>query len=154
MNAAEIIARFGLAPHPEGGWYREIYRSPMRVAGPKGERSALTTIYYLLEQADKSCWHVVASDEIWHFYAGAVLQLYAYDPHTRELDTHELGAERLPVAIIPARTWQAARSTGAYSFVGCSVGPGFDFRDFQLVHELAGHEQHFTGAMSALRALL
>jgi uncharacterized protein len=157
MQARDLIEKLSLKPHPEGGWYRETYRSRMRVAGPHGERCALTTIYYLLERGQVSRWHVVGSDEIWHFYHGAPLELFAYDPDsqvaTRQvLDQPADGRE--PVGVIAAGVWQAARSLGDYSLLGCSVAPGFEFGDFRLVAALAHHEPHFVGPLQALRDLL
>jgi hypothetical protein len=155
--ASALVQRLGLAPHPEGGWYREIHRSAERITTPRGERSALTTIYYLLEQDQVSRWHVVASDEIWHFYAGGPLELLLYTPGTRAFERHVLGppvASQQPVGIVPAGVWQAARSTGAWSLVGCNVGPGFDFADFQFVAALPDHAGHFEGALSRYAGLL
>ncbi len=157
MPADEIIGRFALVPHPEGGWYRELYRSPQQVAAARGTRSALTTIYYLLPQQQRSRWHCVSAAEIWHFYAGAPLELFAYDPASARLLRHVLtapGDGGEPVGVIPADVWQAARTLGEYSLMGCSVGPGFDFADFRLVAALPGHAGHFTGALEPLRELL
>lgn len=158
MNAQALIQRLQLRPHPEGGWFREIHRATERVTtSSRGTRSALTTIYYLLEREQLSRWHVVQSEEIWHFYAGAPLELIVYDPATRlcrpsVLDTP--AAEREPVGIVRAGEWQAARSLGDYSLVGCNVGPGFEFEDFQFVSALTGHADHFTGEMDRYRNLL
>jgi uncharacterized protein len=197
-RAAELISKLGLQPHPEGGWYREIYRSATRIQAPRGSRSALTTIYYLLEQSQLSRWHVVQADELWHFYAGAPLELVAYAPGSREVTRHVLGrvaadepggggrgaeasggATRsagrgagggghgtggggqgadaggaTSVAVIPAGIWQAARSLGEYTLAGCTVGPGFEFADFQFVSELPSHRDHFTGGLAAFADLL
>lgn len=155
--ARDLIEKLALKPHPEGGWYRELYRSRMRVTGPSGARAALTTIYYLLERGQVSRWHVVGADEIWHFYHGDPLELYGYDRDsqvaTRQvLDRPTDGRE--PVAIMPAGVWQAARSLGDYSLVGCSVAPGFEFTDFRLVADLPHHESHFAGPLEKLRDLL
>lgn len=155
--ASALIGRLGLAPHPEGGWYREIHRSAERITTTRGERSALTTIYYLLEQQQLSRWHVVASDEIWHFHAGAPLELFLYDPQRRAFQPHVLGppaGTQEPVGIVPAGVWQAARSTGAWSLVSCDVGPGFDFADFQFVAALPEHGRHFEGQLAACSGLL
>jgi len=152
-----VIEMLELKPHPEGGWYREIYRSGARVPTPRGERSAITTIYYLLERRDASRWHVVDADEIWHFYAGAPLELLAYDPQVRALARHvlgSLGAGQQQVAAIRAGIWQAARSLGEFSLLGCSVGPGFEFEDFRFVVNLAGHRAHFEGRLAPWAALL
>jgi uncharacterized protein len=185
MNAQALIEKLQLKPHPEGGWFREIHRAAETVNTPRGARSALTTIYYLLERDQLSRWHVVQSDEIWHFYAGAPLELVVYDPAkrvcrptvldtptagrelagtVRDLATAECGAvgtvpdtptaEREPVGIVRAGEWQAARSLGDYSLVGCNVGPGFDFADFQFVAALPGHADHFAVDLSRYRTLL
>jgi uncharacterized protein len=157
MSARDIIDRFGLKPHPEGGWYREIHRSRARVDSERGSRAALTTIYYLLETGDVSRWHVVDSDEVWHFYSGSALELLCYEPGSRALRRivlAEPAADHEPVAVIEAGSWQAARSLGAYSLVGCSVGPGFEFADFRFVATLPHHAEHFSGALAPLRDLL
>jgi uncharacterized protein len=129
----------------------------LRVELAQGSRCALTSIYYLLQGHQSSRWHVVKADEIWHFYAGAPLELFAYQPIERTLVRRVLAppaAEIEPAAVIPAGTWQAARSLGDYSLVGCSVGPGFEFADFSFVSDLPEHDDHFTGAMRPLRELL
>jgi predicted cupin superfamily sugar epimerase len=131
-----LIATLGLVAHPEGGYYSEVYRSPAAVKPEDGRepRSALTTIYFLLPRGQVSRWHRVQSDEVWHFYEGAPLELWV----TRDLSTverHRLGPVepgQQPVVVVPAGFWQAARSTGGYSLVGCTVGPGFAFEDFAL----------------------
>jgi predicted cupin superfamily sugar epimerase len=153
----EIVQKLSLKPHPEGGWYREIYRSALRVDGPHGQRAAVTTIYYLLERDQVSRWHVVAADEIWHFYGGSGLELLEYEPAAQTLQRHILdraadGTEL--VAVVPAGAWQAARSLGDYSLVGCSVAPGFEFSDFRFVSALADHERHFAASLKGWQALL
>jgi predicted cupin superfamily sugar epimerase len=151
-QAQDLIGKLALQPHPEGGWYREIYRSPTRVDTARGSRSAITTIYYLLERHQLSRWHVVQADELWHFYAGAPLELLEYDPTTRELVRHQLG--ETSVVAIPSGVWQAARSTGEYSLVGCTVGPGFEFADFQFTSDLPSHTDHFKGELAPFAGLL
>jgi predicted cupin superfamily sugar epimerase len=156
-DAQRLIERLGLAPHPEGGWYRQVHRSPIKVQTPGGERAALTTIYYLLERDQISRWHVVDADEIWHFYAGAPLELFIYYPQTQQLSRRDLGSpaqEREGVAVVPAGAWQAARGTGEYSLAGCTVGPGFEFSGFRFVAELRDHERHFDGVLQPLAHLL
>jgi uncharacterized protein len=157
MQARTLIDKLALKPHPEGGWYREIYRSSERVQARRGARSAITVIYYLLERNEKSRWHVVQADESWHFYEGSPLELLAYDPEARALVRYVLGKtadahER--VAVIPRGIWQAARSLGDYSLVGCSVGPGFEFEDFRFVASLPGHRAHFEGQLAPFGSLL
>ena len=157
MTARALIDRLQLKPHPEGGWFREIHRAAETVTTGRGTRSALTTIYYLLERGQLSRWHVVQSDEIWHFYAGAPLELIVYDPVSRRCAPRVLDVparEHEPVGVVRAGEWQAARSLGDYSLVGCNVGPGFEFADFQFVSALPGHADHFTGDLARFRTLL
>ena len=174
MNARELVEKLSLVPHPEGGWYREIYRARERTQTRRGLRSTLTTIHYLLEQGQLSRWHVVQSDEVWHFYGGAPLELLEYDPAARRFTRHVLGGvvdgtesvvphraagaqdslRYAPVAVIEAGVWQAARSGGEFSLVGCTVGPGFEFEDFRFVDALPGHAAHFTGELAGFTDLL
>lgn len=157
MTARDVIQTLQLAPHPEGGWYREIYRSTDRVQRGAESRSATTAIYYLLERQQLSRWHVVDADEIWHFYGGAPLELLAYDPVSGQLNRqtlHTVGAEARPVGVIPSGVWQAARSLGEYSLVGCTVSPGFEFSGFKFTADLPDHGAHFVGEMSNHTALL
>ena len=157
MDAKDIIASLQLLPHPEGGWYREVYRSTDRVKRGYESRSATTAIYYLLEQQQLSRWHVVDADEIWHFYAGAPLELLAYDPSSRQLTRHVLDAPGNgtgAIGVIPSGVWQAARSLGKYSLAGCTVSPGFEFSGFHFVDALAGHHEHFVGELAEFAALL
>jgi uncharacterized protein len=130
MTASELIERFGLEPHPEGGWYRETWRDET----PLGGRGAGTAIYYLLEAGQGSHWHRVDATEIWHHYAGAALRLERSDGH--DLRVVELGdqveAGQLPQAIVAPGEWQAARSLGEFTLVGCTVSPAFDFAGFEI----------------------
>ncbi len=140
MDAAarNLIRTLDLKPHPEGGWFREIHRSAGSVSTRKGRRSALTAIYFLLARGQKSVFHRVTSDETWHYYAGAPLDLWRVsgDFGSRErIRLGPLGRERAPMAVIAAGEWQAAETRGAYTLVGCTVGPGFDFADFVLLRD-------------------
>jgi predicted cupin superfamily sugar epimerase len=153
-SATHWIERLGLQPHPEGGWYREVHRAAARVETERGGRSALTTIYYLLEQGQLSRWHVVESDEVWHFYSGAPLELLAYEPRSRAFRRTVLGVNGESIGVIEAGVWQAARSLGAYSLVGCTVGPGFEFADFRFVSAIVGHAAHFEGELARYAGLL
>ena len=131
MDADAIIAHLGLEPHPEGGHYRETWRHP----SADGERSAGTAIYFLLRAGECSHWHRVDAAEIWHFYAGAPLELEIAVEGSgteRVLLGPELSAGQRPQAIVPANAWQAARSTGDFTLVGCTVSPGFEFAGFEL----------------------
>ena len=141
MNRAEaLIAALGLIPHPEGGFYGEVYRSHSVVdpTDGRGLRPALTTIYFLLPAGAVSRWHRVTSDEVWHFYEGAALELWMAAADGGPIDHCRLGpldGDQRPTWTVPAGRWQAARSTGAFTLLGCTVGPGFDFRDFELASD-------------------
>ncbi len=141
MTAADIIERLGLARHPEGGWYREVYRSAEIISSDRGERAASTGIYYLLEAGDVSVFHRVASDEVWHAYAGGparLVQLAGDGARTTMLGA-DLTAGGRPQALVPAGVWQGVYLDDGVPFalMGCTVSPGFDFEDF----ELAGRAQ-------------
>jgi predicted cupin superfamily sugar epimerase len=151
-----MIQRLGLMPHPEGGHYRELYRSAMGVSAGGRERRALTTIYYYLRKSELSRWHVVQSDEIWHAYAATNFQLLHYDPFGKVLRTLTFGANGDPdgwVHVIPAGHWQAGVAHDS-ALMGCTVAPGFEFADFKLVRDIVGHESEFVGAMAEWRRLL
>ncbi|MCA9286775.1 MAG: cupin domain-containing protein [Phycisphaerales bacterium] len=137
-RAEHLIAELQLAPHPEGGFYREFFRSAVDVtpADGRGTRSGLTAIHFLLPQGTASRWHVVRSDEQWTFLEGTPLALVTIDPvaDTTRVATLGRAAEGgNPTTVVPAGHWQAARADGAYSLVTCTVGPGFDFADFRLL---------------------
>jgi uncharacterized protein len=125
VTADEIIAHFGMRPHPEGGHFVESFRAP------EG-----TAIYFLLKAGERSHWHrVVNADEIWHHYSGAPLELSMSEDgltvrHIR-LGT-DLALGELPQAAVPRQVWQAARSLGAWTLVGCTVSPAFDYKNFEL----------------------
>ena len=129
MTAQEIIDLLDLAPHPEGGHFRQTW-----VADGPG-RALGTCIYFLLAAGERSHWHKVDATEIWLFHAGAplILSLSATDagPATEELLTPDLNAGR-PQIIVPAHHWQAAATTGDYTLVSCTVSPGFQFDGFTL----------------------
>jgi predicted cupin superfamily sugar epimerase len=144
-RAAALIDRLELQPHPEGGYFREVFCSPHLVqpSDSRTERAALTTIYFLLVAGQHSRWHQVRSDEVWHYYEGDPLELLWIDRekhHAHRYLLGPVGATCRPVHVVPSGCWQAARSTGAYTLVGCSVGPGFDFADFRLISECPNEE--------------
>lgn len=131
-----LVDKLGLAPHPEGGFFRQIYQSKMDVTSPAHGliRPAVTHIYFLLLKGQVSRFHRVLHDEIWNHYEGAPLTLYQL--HQQQLHEKRLGGpDDEKAAIIPAGQYQAAQSTGEYSLVGCSVAPGFDFADFSFIDE-------------------
>ena len=139
-RAAQLIETLGLEPHPEGGYYRQTYRS-LSLVQPgvdRPTRSALTTIYFLLTAGDVSRWHIVSSDEVWHFYEGAPLEIFVADRAFSGIERRQLGrvgSDTKPVRVVAAHEWQAARSTGPFTLVGCTVAPGFEFADFSLLRD-------------------
>jgi predicted cupin superfamily sugar epimerase len=136
-----LIERFHLAPHPEGGYYSETFRSAdnVRRDGSPGEtRSASTAIYYMLCDGAYSAWHRIRSDEVWHFYAGDPIDIHVIDEQG-ELVTHRLGnalehADAVFQAVVLAGQWFAAelRDPASFALVGCTVAPGFEFSEFEL----------------------
>jgi predicted cupin superfamily sugar epimerase len=139
-RAVELIQRLRLTPHPEGGYYRELFRSDsvVRPADGRPPRSALTTIYFLLAAGAHSRWHRVTSDEVWHVYEGSPLELLLASPALDQVERIVLGPAtpiHEPVRAVPAGWWQAARPQGAYVLAGCSVAPGFDFADFNFLRD-------------------
>jgi|SRR6185295_7782202 len=131
LSAEEVVQLLGLAPHPEGGFYRETFRAEAR----DGERGVSTAIYYLLRRGEVSAWHRVDADEVWHFYAGAPLEL-ALSPDGRQRDALRLSADLAmgdrPQRVVPAGTWQSARSLGDWTLAGCTVAPAFQFSGFEM----------------------
>ena len=132
MNAKDIVQTLGLAPHPEGGWYRETFRD---APGPTG-RAHATAIYYLLEAGEVSHWHRVAdAAETWHWYAGGPLAL-TLSPDGHDAQAFRLGPElaagQRPQLVVPANCWQTAESLGAWTLCGCTVAPGFEFASFEM----------------------
>ncbi len=135
------VEKLGLLPHPEGGFYKETYRSKVQGSfnGFNGDRNVTTGIYFLLTQGNFSAFHRIKSDEIWHFYDGDALEIYWFSPQG-DLNTIYLGLDgdkgQLPQAVVPAHCWFASRVVegGDYALVGCTVAPGFDFQDFELAH--------------------
>ena len=135
MQACDVIRLLDLARHPEGGWYREIWRAPLPQEAADGQRCAGTAIYYLLEAGDFSHWHCVDATELWHWYAGAPLSLsMSPDGHNAAevLLGPGLDAGQRPQRIVPAGCWQAAVSLGAWTLAGCTVSPGFEFAGFEM----------------------
>jgi predicted cupin superfamily sugar epimerase len=138
----QLIEQLQLQPHPEGGWYREVFRSQSHVMPQDGRpaRNALTSIYFLLEATQQSRWHRVLSDEVWVHLEGAMLDLWTWDAADGRLHNAKLGplsAATTPQHVVSAGLWQAARpkpgDIAGHVLVACMVGPGFDFSDFQMM---------------------
>lgn len=132
LSADAVIALLGLAPHPEGGWFRETWRAP----ADTGQRAAGTAIYFLLREGEPSHWHRVDAHEAWHHYAGDPLELATAGSSEGPVDLAVLGTDlaagQRPQLVVPAGAWQAARTLGRFTLVGCTVAPGFDFGGFEL----------------------
>jgi len=140
MGSDGIISLLALSPHPEGGFFRETFRAdPLPFELPeRGVRSASTAIYFLLQRGDFSAFHRVRSDEVWHHYLGAPLELHLLETSgaTRIVVGSDLEGGERPQAVVRAGVLQAARvaptSDGDFTLVGCTVAPGFDFADFEM----------------------
>jgi len=141
LKVNDIISTYCLIPHPEGGFYREVYRSKETISGtlapdnfPSG-RSYSTSIYFLLSKKDVSKLHMIRSDETWHFYAGGPLTIIEFNEHGK-MEQHILGqdviAGQLFQYTVIAGRWFGCYTDSEYSFVGCTVAPGFDFMDFKM----------------------
>ena len=146
----QLIQKWDLQPHPEGGWFREMHRSTEQVTRSDGEqRNGITAILFLLDAESKSCWHAVhGADEIWIHLQGSPLSLWTLAPDGSEANHHVLSLHH-PLQVAPAGHWQAARSEGQYSLVSCCVGPGFQFEDFEMLRSRPA-QQHPPGALPDL----
>ena len=140
IEKVELIRRFDVQPHPEGGFYRETYRSATEIKrqGSGETRSASTAIYYQLADGAHSAWHRIRSDEVWHFYAGEPLYVHVLD-EAGHLTSHRLGnalthADAVFQVVVPAGQWFAAECVdpAGYALAGCTVAPGFEFSEFEL----------------------
>lgn len=134
-EAQNLIEQLGLLPHPEGGFYRETFRD---TAADASGRAHSTAIYFLLLQNQVSRWHKVDAVEIWHWYAGAPLELGCAAPGKAAARTvlgFDPATRTYPQFVVPAGCWQQARSLGAWTLVGCTVSPGFSFSGFTLAPE-------------------
>ncbi|MCJ2179740.1 cupin domain-containing protein [Novosphingobium album (ex Hu et al. 2023)] len=131
-NAAAIIEKLGLAPHPEGGWYVETWRAETA----PGVRPGATAIHFLLEAHQRSHWHRIDAAEIWLWHAGAPVTLSIAADDTEPVRHHTLGGDVLageaPQVLVPEGHWQAAAPQGGWTLVSCVVSPGFEFAGFEL----------------------
>lgn len=163
QTVSKLISHYKLQPHPEGGWYKETYKSNEQIASNalpqrfSGQRAFSTAIYFLLEEGSFSAFHRIKSDECWHFYAGQPLEVYVI-AYTGELTVISLGNDiengQLFQYVVPANCWFASRpaAKSQFCFVGCTVSPGFDFADFELatVKNLAEQYPQHTAIISQL----
>jgi uncharacterized protein len=155
----QLVDTYSLEPHPEGGFYKELYRSAQTISSAalhhkfEGDRNYCTSIYFLLTSANFSGFHRIKQDEVWHFYAGHPLTVHVIDTNGH-YKAHVVGFDLkeglAPQLVVPAGAWFASsvnvsNAEVAYSFVGCTVAPGFDFRDFELADRdelIAAYPQH------------
>jgi predicted cupin superfamily sugar epimerase len=155
-TAAYWIENLQLTKHPEGGAFREVYRSSATMQTPGlfnknvQERNVSTSIYFLLQDDEFSSFHRIASDELWHFYFGNTLIVYEIDSSTGKLVEHQLGINfdegEVFQTVVKAGNWFGAKvKDGGYALCGCTVAPGFDFADFELAERkklIAEYPQH------------
>ena len=163
LSAKELISRYHLQPHPEGGYYAQTYKSEETIAATAlsnrftGDRNLSTAIYFLLEQKDFSAFHRIKSDELWHFYAGGGLHIYVIHPDGKGEEL-KLGDDIQNgysfQQCVPAGCWFASApiNVDSFSFVGCTVSPGFNFDDFELAEKelLIEKFPHYKGWINKL----
>jgi predicted cupin superfamily sugar epimerase len=129
MDAQKLIQELRLSPHPEGGFYRETFRSTQVVTLGDGRvRTAGTAIYFLLREGESSAFHRIPACEVWHHYEGAPVRLHQLGVGTVRLDSQN------PQAFVRAGAWQAAETEDGAALCGCTVAPGFEFEDLELGH--------------------
>jgi uncharacterized protein len=161
MNVDDWVRILALKEHPEGGWFRETWRSPIavRTSDPDASRPSSTAIYYLLGRGGFSAFHRLIFDEVWHHYEGAPVEIHilsACGTHEVRLLGHDYAAGQRPQCAVPAHCWQGARVVGqGVALCGCTMGPGFDFSDFELASRpalTAQYPQHQALIASLTRA--
>jgi len=159
-SATELVRALQLAPHPEGGHYREVFRSTTSVQTADGRppRAALTTIDFVLARGECSAWHRVVSDEVWHLLEGGPLRLWLLSAALDRVDAVTLGtvdgSGTAPRHVVPAGVWQAAEPLGTFAYVGATVGPGFDFADFAFLRDDAAASARLAALRPDLARLL
>mgnify|MGYP000980868881 CR=1 FL=1 len=146
----ELIDKLSLLPHPEGGFYRETYRSSHEVLWNGEKLSAGTAILFLLLKGQKSWCHRIPQDEIWHFYEGDPLELVYFNEVDLKFHSVILSNE-IRTCTVPGGWWQAARPLGNYSLIGCTVSPGFEFRFFELLSADYNKRELFRKTMADFR---
>lgn len=133
LTADQIIDLLELSLHPEGGYFRETFRDDAKVNG----RSASTAIYFLVRKNQNAYWHKIDSAEMWHWYAGAAMELHLFDEANKKKQVLTLGndfmSSQRPQLLVPPGAWQYAETLGDWTLVGCTVAPGFEFEHFELV---------------------
>ena len=159
LRSAALIRALDLIPHPEGGHFREVFRSPNEVVPGDGRpaRSAFTAIHYLLVGGKCSRWHRLASDEVWVHLEGDPVDLFVLDGTERALRQTRLGAildGAKPMVLVPAGSWQAAATPGEYGLMACLVGPGFEMEDLSFVEPGSAEDRLIRARWPNLARLL
>ena len=151
----ELIDKYNLVPHPEGGYYAVVYESTQTVKSTvvKKDRKAVTHIYFLLLKGQVSLFHKVVHDEIWNFYEGDPVKLIKYDGSEIKEDIIGSGCSEY-VSVVEGGVFQAAESTGAYSLVGCTVAPGFEFDDFSFLRDESEIKKSLINSFPAYRKFI
>ncbi len=150
-----MLKPIDLKDHPEGGRFLEVFRSDAVVTQANGKlRSALTHIYFSLNHGEVSRFHKVSSDEVWNLYQGEGLLLYSWESLSGLSCTELSARNNCYCSVIPAGIWQAAEPIGDEVLVGCSVGPGFEFEDFELIHTSSPVAKSIIGVDPALHKFI
>jgi len=157
-RSKDLIRELNLKKHPEGGYYRETFRSSLKIKSPTTNKiyNALTDIYFLLLENSISRFHRIKHDEVWHFYEGAPLILFEFNSKENILKKHIIGKLKKTdyKVVIKADNWQAAYSTGMYSLVGCTVAPGFAFKDFEMIKDVKEDKEKLLNSYPELSTLI
>ncbi len=135
MNKNDLIKHYQMEPHPEGGYFKETYRSEIEIDSAQGIRNSSTAIHFLITDKSISHLHRLKSDEGWHFHLGSPLRLIEIAPNGKLIETiigPDISKGQKLQHFVPAGNWFASTSLGEFSFVGCTVSPGFDFNDFVM----------------------
>ncbi len=155
ISGEALIEKYELIKHPEGGYYREVYRSETELTSPfhNQTRASVTHIYFLLSKNDISRFHKVCHDEIWNFYDGDPTELITFNGSG--INTEPIGPEcNAYFQVVKAGVYQAAQSTGEYSLVGCTVAPGFDFEDFSFLKDQSSDLERFKPFLNSYQKFL
>jgi uncharacterized protein len=157
LRIEQLKARLQLMTHAEGGSYARHFTSDAIVLAGARARPASTAIWYLLSSGERSLWHVVDADEIWHHIEGETVSILAYRPETGDLQRHRLGPfddHATPFLVVPRGCWQAVVEVGEYALCTCVVAPGFEYQGFSLIRDLGDQSALFDGVLAEWKHLL
>lgn len=157
LRSEQLKTRLQLIPHVEGGSYARHFTSDAMVLSGASARPASTAIWYLLSSGERSVWHVVDADEIWHFIEGETLSVLVYQPETGGFQRHRLGAfddHATPFLVVPRGHWQAVIEVGEYALCSCTVTPGFEYQGYSLIRDRGDQSAFIDGALADWKHLL